>query len=733
MKKLYTLVLSLSFLGISSLSAQSWGFGQIGHWAQDVAVGSDGNIWAVGSGGDAADWMDVTSNYVVKLSSDGEKLWGHTPAGLPWATATALSVMPTADGGAIVYCTNDVASPALYKLDTDGNLLWETSGLWVGSYYIYGGIACQLNDGRVIIGGLVYEGFFFGIQNQFYEVDASGNLLSAFTTEVDTTDFAWGYWNYKETGLIATSDGGFAYASGNDTHRTLDKFDSDLNSEWNGAYEWMISWEYGYQNNLKQTADGGYLLSGSGSDGGGGYYEGVVRKIASDGTLEWENSYYHGGTTEEGSWALELGADNYIVWTQDAGDNSSAGWVTDAGGTETGSIGIPVINCTWGWGETGMEVWDVESTPDGGYLIAGRQWLEDCDQRMTIIKSNPDGTFDPCIFNCVWPGDANNDGYADADDLFEIGINYGATGFTRDDMGVDWSGKLSRAWMEEDSVYWYILNDLKWTDCNGDGTINDDDTTAVSLNYGLDHPLNTLKTNSGDVPLYFAPDEAVLHVGYNEIPIILGDEISPVDEIYGVSFTIELTGTENVDANSMKVTFNDSWLSTSGTRLSVSKTNAEAKLIFSGLVRKDRSNVGGNGEIGTLSLVVIDNITGKTDADDDATLSFIEAKAIKLNRDEISVETESITFPVESSDNINSAQANGINIYPNPASELLFIENYGALVIDQIEIADITGRILFSGAASTSNQIDVSDMEAGNYFIKIISAGKLITQKITVL
>ncbi len=732
MRNLYkSFVLSLMMAAALSGSAQSWGFGTPGNWFWDVAVAADGNIWAVGLAGEDPGMLDVTGNYVVKLNSDGEKIWGLTPAGLPWVSSTAYSVMPTADGGAVVYCTADLGLPFAYKLDADGNVLWTTDGLWMGEALIYGGTAAQLNDGRIIIGGLGYLGFLGTIENKFYELDASGNLLSSFSTPVDTTDWGFGYWNYKETGLIATTDGGFAYSTGNDVNRILQKFNSDLDVEWTGIYDWVGEWEYGYQNSLKQTSDGGYLYSGSGTNPLASSYFGVVRKIAPDGSLEWVNTYNHGYLWEEGAWAVELG-DNSIVWTQDGGDNSSNGWVVDNTGTEIGSEFIPIVNCNWGFGENGMEVFDVENTPDGGYLIAGRQWLEDCNQRSTILKSNPDGSFDPCIFNCVWPGDANNDGLADASDLFEIGINYGASGFSRDDMSIDWSGKLSRAWMEPDSLYWYIFNDLKWTDCNGDGTINADDTTAVSLNFGLDHPINDLKTSAGDVPLYFAPEDAVLHVGLNTIPIMLGDDMNPVDEIYGLSFTIELSGSENIDANSLKVNFNDSWLSTSATRLSISKTDADNLKVYAGVVRNDRANVGGSGEIGTLSIVVIDNITGKTESED-ATLSFVESNAIKINREEISVETSGVTFPVESSEDILDPSYYGLHMYPNPASDILYVDNLSGIAIDVFEISDLAGRIIYSGNLNTGNSIDLSQIEAGNYLIKVISGEKIITDKLTVL
>ena len=34
----------MAVLFSSSINAQTWGFGQIGHWAQDVSIASDGNI-----------------------------------------------------------------------------------------------------------------------------------------------------------------------------------------------------------------------------------------------------------------------------------------------------------------------------------------------------------------------------------------------------------------------------------------------------------------------------------------------------------------------------------------------------------------------------------------------------------------------------------------------------------------------------------------------------------------
>lgn len=131
-----------------------------------------------------------------------------TPAGLPWLYVTAMNALPTADGGAVIYGATDSYAPGLYKVDGDGNVLWENSA-FIGTYYMYGGQAVQLTDGRIITGGLT------DFYHNFYEFDASGNNLSNFTIAPDTTGgWAWSYWEYKETGMVATDDGGFAYATG---------------------------------------------------------------------------------------------------------------------------------------------------------------------------------------------------------------------------------------------------------------------------------------------------------------------------------------------------------------------------------------------------------------------------------------------------------------------------------------------------------------------------------------
>jgi len=723
MKLRFTLIAFSALLLIGNrVSAQAWGYSNIGHWVSDMSVGSDGSVWTVGYGGDDPAWYDVAADYVGKVNPDGTSALGFHMA-IPGATTVYnFSIGATTEGGAAVLSSTDILGWAVTKLDESGAIEWVNSGF--ESYYIYGGILAVLNDGKVVVGGLA------DFEHRLYEFSSTGDLIGSYTIAPDT-GAVWmvGYYNFKEAGITATADGGFAYATGGENNRLLYKFDSDMNLEWTGDYPWEMEWEYPMQNGLKTTSDGGFLFSGSSTSAATFDYNGTVRKIAADGTLEWFNSYFHGSPYEEGTWAVELGSGDISVFTQDAGEASTNAWMTTATGTEYGAEFIPVMNVIGGYSETGVDVWDIENAADGGLYIAGRMWLENYDQRQFVIKSNPDGSFGDCLFDCVWPGDANNDGYATATDLFEIGINYGATGADRTDMSIDWTGKLAQAWLEPDTMYWYIINDLKFSDCNGNGTINDDDTTAVVNNLGLDHPLNPARMEAGDVPLYLDPVDDYLHIGVNEIPIMLGDDVTTVDAIYGIAFTISVDG-ENIDASALKINWDDNWMGNIGESLSFSKTFGDTKQVVGGFVRKTRTNVGGDGQIGTLQIVVVDNISGKMDLSE-VEISFTDVSATLLNRDVITVAPETLTISAEDNASVSTNDLNSLYVYPNPVTDNMYFNFDENLTPEQIRIISITGDelLVLNNIGDIAKGINVSKLAAGTYIVEYNFGSNIATEQ----
>jgi len=69
-----------------------------------------------------------------------------------------------------------------------------------------------------------------------------------------------------------------------------------------------------------------------------------------------------------------------------------------------------------------------------------------------------------------------------------------------------------------------------------------------------------------------------------------------------------------------------------------------------------------------------------------------------------------------------------VNLYPNPTSGVVSIQNNSALPIENVEVYSITGQTILT---STSTQIDLSALNSGVYFVKLIAEeGTSITKKV---
>ena len=69
-----------------------------------------------------------------------------------------------------------------------------------------------------------------------------------------------------------------------------------------------------------------------------------------------------------------------------------------------------------------------------------------------------------------------------------------------------------------------------------------------------------------------------------------------------------------------------------------------------------------------------------------------------------------------------------MNLYPNPTSGVVSVQNNSALPIENVEVYSITGQKVLT---STSKQIDLSALNSGVYFVKLIAQeGTSITKKV---
>ena len=153
------------------------------------------------------------------------------------------------------------------------------------------------------------------------------------------------------------------------------------------------------------------------------------------------------------------------------------------------------INVRTPWKDTTFDFsqnyWCLTDSTDIANLI--QDWHDSTDQ-MGIINFMDFDTV-PQVSDLVFPGDANHDQIANNTDFLQLGVFYGQTGPTRPNATLNWEGQWAMDW-DTTQANGY---DIKHVDCDGNGTIDNDDGQAILLNYGLTHSSQRVRGGSTSV------------------------------------------------------------------------------------------------------------------------------------------------------------------------------------------------------------------------------------------
>jgi hypothetical protein len=308
----------------------------------------------------AAVFSDV---YLVKTDSSGNLLWTKTFGGSN--NDLGRYVQQTFDGGYIIVGTTSSFGAGdldmyLIRTDANGDSLWTKTFGGAGSdegFFIQ-----QTTDSGYIFIGRT-SSFSLAGDLDFYLVktDVNGNILWTKTL---------GGANHDEGFCVKqTTDGGYiitgrtwSFGAGNSDVYSI-KTDVNGNPLWSKTYGGTSSDE---SYSIQQTTDGGYIISGQTSSFGAGIGNVYLLKTDASGNVLWQKTF--GGTSQDYGYQVQETTDGgYIILgiTQ-----SFASGINDIYLIKTDLNGDTLWTKTFG-GTNDDYSGRGQQTADGGYIIVG--------------------------------------------------------------------------------------------------------------------------------------------------------------------------------------------------------------------------------------------------------------------------------------------------------------------------------------------------------------------------
>lgn len=243
--------------------------------------------------------------YLLKIDSSGNKIWekaygGHSGDG-------AFSIVESGNGefiaaGITTSFGAGNASAYLLKIDSDGNKVWEKT---------YGGnkddvanwIIRSGDDGFIVTGWTDSFGAG-GLDFYLLKIDGDGSKV---------WEKAYGGSDDDEAiGIVESGDGGFivaGYTTSEFEDVCLLKIDADGNKVWEKTYGGNDDdWAY----RIVQSGEGGFIITGVTYSFGAGYMDMYLLKIDGDGNKIWETAI--GGSEDDEPWEIiETGDGTFMV------------------------------------------------------------------------------------------------------------------------------------------------------------------------------------------------------------------------------------------------------------------------------------------------------------------------------------------------------------------------------------------------------------------------------------
>ncbi len=357
----------------------------------------------------------------------------------------------------------------------------------------------------------------------------------------------------------------------------------------------------------------------------------------------------------------------------------------------------------------------VSPTISTSYTVAGTD-VNNCTNTQTLsVAVNT---------SCVWPGDANSDGIADNLDILELGLHYTATGGTRI--------LTSNLWQAFDAPNWVGTitsgKNLHHSDCNGNGLIDQNDTLAVFVNYGLTHPFKQNNSSAINPVVTIVPDQVSVYNGqWGTSSVFLGDVSNPINSINGVAYTLTYDNTL-IEPDSVWIEYPTSFLNTANSNLHFRKRDFTNNVIYTATTHTNNINANGFGKIAIVHYKILSSLTtttalniGITQANQSYALGLItpltsgSASLLAVGNYFVGIKQNSI--------------ANIIFVSPNPNSGIFDIHITTPLNVTELktQIINTLGQIVqTTNILNQTTQINIKELANGIYFLQLYDKDKLV-------
>ena len=354
----FILLFTIPFIGFGQGFEKTFG-GANFDLGYSVQPTSDGGYIITGStesygNGDA----DV---YLVKADANGDSLWTKTFGGASQDYGSSLQL--TSDGGYIIAGrtehSNGDKDVYLIKTDANGDTLWTKT--YGGTSLDFGLFVQQTTDGGFIITGAT-ESFGNGGRD-VYLVKTDANGIEQWAQSFGGSVFDLG------NCVQQTTDGGYIIVGGTNSFGNGDRDAYLIKTDGNGVEQWNQTFggvEFDVGNSVKQTSDGGYIITGRTASFGAGNKDVYLIKTDGSGTEQWYKTF--GGPSFDLGTAVQQTPDGgYVIC---GGTDSFGAGARDAYLIKTDSNGTELWNETLG-GANFEIAYYMQLTSDGSYIIVG--------------------------------------------------------------------------------------------------------------------------------------------------------------------------------------------------------------------------------------------------------------------------------------------------------------------------------------------------------------------------